>query len=248
MSVFVIAEAGSNAGDDPAEAEQLIEAAAEAGADAVKFQALRPFEPDWVPRLRRLCVSLDIEFMCTPFDLKAVEMLNHYVKRWKIASAEASRVELIGACLATGKQVIVSTGMHDDQQLSRGSLVEYLLCTSSYPTPLGHVNLQAMVKNEWAGVSDHTNFSEGALVAVMAVAAGARIIEKHFTMSRAQEGPDHYFALEPKELAMYVEYIRDAEAVMGDGRKRLMPGEIDARGRNLTWGRMWYPFKGWDPE
>lgn len=261
MSVFVIAEAGSNFNGSFHLAKEMILEADLMGADAVKFQAIPPMRNSWARRLKEIADDVDVELMVTPFDFKGVEEWGPYVKRWKIASAELVNLDLVGYAAGGGeKPMILSSGMASPLDVERALEVCWrwwnghhadvptvLQCVGSYPAPYADVNLRCMGRLSRAlqyrpGLSDHTL---GTHIPIAAVALGAEVIEKHFTLAedgfhRANapvdySGPDHHYALKPDEFAYMVRCIRDVEKAMGDGIKRPMPGEaIEARGRQLT--------------
>jgi pseudaminic acid synthase len=258
---FVIAEAGANHNRDLTMARELIAVAAEAGADAVKFQTysaetlysrhtprftylegvsdkstwdlIKSIElpREWQPLLAEEARRRGILFMSTPFDHRAVDELQALgVPAFKIASFEIVDLPLVRRAAATGKPLIISTGLADLEdiqdavaacQAAGNGQVALLQCASLYPAPPARVNLRAMATMRQAfgvptGFSDHTL---GIHVPVAAVALGAAVIEKHYTLSRALPGPDHPFAVEPAELTAMVRQIRDVEAALGDGRK-----------------------------
>ena len=247
---YVIAEAGSNHDGKFEQAVELIEIAAEANADAVKFQCLAPLERRWLPDLKLLAEVNQIDFLATPFDPEAVAFLDRLdVPAIKIAAPELVNLELIEAAAETGRPLILSTGMADLSEI-QGVInaaagmsiapVTLLQCTTRYPTPAHQANLRAMETMRQAfsvpvGLSDHTL---GINVPIAAATLGANVIEKHFTLDRTLEGPDHPFAVEPDELKAMVEGIREAEAALGDGRKDgPQEGErVESRGRRLRWG------------
>ena len=262
MEVFIIAEAGSNwwANDDGGfdRAFRLIDVAADAGADACKFQAWSKgrvyaaqlgtntvsdeldrieLPKEWIPQLADYCDKRGIEFMASVFSVEDLKAVDPYVKRHKIASCELSHLELIRAAIETGKQVILSTGAATYSEievvLDRCEYNDVILlqCTSSYPAPTHELNLFAMDElpvTPRMGLSDHS--LDPIIPAVMAVALGATVIEKHFTLSNKLSGPDHCYALEPDELRTLVRSIRTAEICMGDGVKKVMPSEREVRG------------------
>jgi N,N'-diacetyllegionaminate synthase len=254
---FIIAEAGSNHNGDLEIAKQLIDTAAEARADAVKFQIFKAeglyskYTPgfsylqgqdtyqlikdletprEWIGELADHCRHRGIIFMASPFDFEAVDLLDPYVPAHKVASFEIVDLELIKHIASKGKPIIISTGMsrlgeiEDAVEAARSQgndQVALLHCNSLYPTPPEAVNLRAMRTMGKAfhlpvGFSDHTL---GIHVPVAAVALGACVIEKHFTMSRKMKGPDHAFALEPQDLTAMVTAIREVEKAMGNGIK-----------------------------
>ena len=188
-------------------------------------EASTPWE--WHPRLMRLAHDLGISCFSTPFDATAVDFLETlHVPCHKIASFEIVDIPLLKKIAATGKPVILSTGMASLAEIDEAvrtlrengteSLV-LLKCTSSYPAPPEEINLRTIPHMAEAfgcpvGLSDHTM---GSAAAVAAVALGARVIEKHFTLSRADGGPDDSFSMEPDEFRQMVRDIRIAEKALG---------------------------------
>lgn len=258
---YVVAEAGANHNRDLGMARELIDVAAEAGADAVKFQTysgdriyssktprfeyLAPVTDkppaelleeislprEWQPELAEHARARGIDFFSSPFDHEAVaELAEIGVPVLKIASFEIVDLPLIEVAAATGLPLIVSTGMAvlgevEDAlaaaERGGGEAVGLMQCTSVYPAPPERANLRAMETMRRAfgvpvGLSDHTT---GIAVPTAAAALGAAFVEKHFTLDRTLEGPDHPFALEPDELKAMVAGIREAAAALGDGRK-----------------------------
>ncbi|MCP4246917.1 MAG: hypothetical protein GY778_07695 [bacterium] len=271
--VYVIAEAGVNHDGSVARALEMIDAAAEAGADAVKFQMftadalvtadaaaaeyqqaragartqremLRRLElgVDDFATLRRRCADRGVEFLATPFGLADLERLvGLEVRAIKLASTDLNNVPLLQAAAETHLPLIVSTGAGEAGEiatavadLDRWGAVErtvLLHCVSAYPTPWDQANLGAIGElgrrfGRLSGFSDHTaSEATGAL----AVAAGARVIEKHFTLDRNAEGPDHALSLEPGGLAGYVTGVRHAETAMGSGALAVADCEREVR-------------------
>lgn len=266
---YVIAEAGANHNRDLDTARRLVDVAAHAGADAVKFQtysgktlystkapkfdyladfpAQQPHElledialpREWQSVLAAHCRDNNIEFLSSPFDLQAVAELDELdVAAFKVASFELVDLPFLREIGARLRPVIVSTGMATlgeiDEALTalrEGGTAEVCLlqCASLYPSPPRIMNLRAIPAMKSAfgvpvGLSDHTL---GTHVAPAAVALGANLVEKHFTLDRSHKGPDHPFAIEPDELVELVAHIRDVEAAMGDGVKR-GPSEEEA--------------------
>lgn len=256
---YVIAEAGANHNRDLGVARELIDVAAHAGADAVKFQTYTgsglystktprfeylgderrsPQElldaialpREWQPELADHARARGIEFFSSPFDAEAVDSLRELgVPAMKIASFEIVDLPLIRHAAGAGVPVIISTGMatYGEVEDALGAVadagngeVALLRCASVYPSPPEIMNLRAMATMREAfgvpvGLSDHTT---GTSVAAGAAALGAELIEKHFTLSRDMEGPDHAFALEPAELEEMVRAVRNVEAALGNGR------------------------------
>jgi sialic acid synthase SpsE len=254
---YVIAEAGANHNRDLGLAKALVETAAQAGADAVKFQTYTGtdvysrFTPrfeylhderspadvldaialprEWHEPLAAHARSLGIDWFSSPFDHRAIaELVAVGVPMLKIASFELVDLPLIRAAAATGLPLILSTGMASYGEIEEalrtvtdagGTAVALLRCASLYPAPPQLLNLRAIgtlrrVFGTPAGLSDHTT---GIAAAAGAAALGMDVLEKHVTLDRAMEGPDHRFALEPDELAAMVRGVREVEAAMGDG-------------------------------
>lgn len=268
---LVIAEAGVNHNGDIGLAKQLINVAAEAGADLVKFQT---FNADRLvtrtakkagyqtqatdgkesqhEMLRRLeltagmhqeliahCAARHIGFFSTGFDIEGVDLLMSLGQdRIKIPSGEITNLPYLRHIGRLNKAVILSTGMATMGDIEAAidvlehagtprASITVLHCTTEYPTPMAEVNLRAMHSIHAAfgvavGYSDHTS---GIEVAIAAVAMGASVIEKHFTMDRGLPGPDHKASLEPSELKSMVAAIRHIEVALGDGIKRLTQSE-----------------------
>lgn len=266
---LIIAEAGVNHNGDLGRALEMIDRAAEAGADAVKFQSffadeivtrsapkagyqrqttdegesqyemLRSLELDEAQQaaLVEACARRGILFLSTPYDLRSVALLERLgVSAYKIASTDTTNLPFLRAVGRTGRPVLLSTGMCDLGEVEaavRACRAEgdaglaLLHCTSEYPAPLAEANLRAIGTLERAfgcpvGFSDHT---PGIEAGPWAVAAGACVLEKHFTLDRSLPGPDHAASLEPGELAAAVRAVRALEAALGDGIKRVMPSE-----------------------
>jgi N,N'-diacetyllegionaminate synthase len=258
--VLVIAEIGNNHEGDMGRAEEMIHRAAEAGAQAVKFQSITPerlVAPDQTVRLaqlkrfevdeqnhRRLSIAAKqagVMFMSTPFSLPAVSMLAPLVPAYKIASGDNDFTPLLEKIAATGKAIILSTGMTALPDIARAKeAIEavwrmkgsdpglvLLHCASAYPTPAAEANLLAIRTlaqlGRPVGYSDHTL---GIDAAVAAVAVGARVIEKHFTLSKTQsEFRDHALSAEPAELREMITRIKALQEMLGDGVKRIMSSE-----------------------
>lgn len=181
--------------------------------------------------LRAYCDVAGIGFVSTPFDLDSIEFLNSFdMDFWKIPSGEITNYPYLKAIAETGKDVILSTGMATLGEIREtievlkkcgAGQIELLHCNTQYPTPMEDVNLFAIrtMSNEFncqVGYSDHT---KGIEVPIAAVAMGANIIEKHFTLDNNMKGPDHSASLEPLELKKMVESIRNIELALGSGCK-----------------------------
>lgn len=188
--------------------------------------------------LKDYCEEQKIDFLSTPFDEEAVELLEQLgVSQYKISSGEITNKPLIQCIAKNNKRVLMSTGMSDLKEVSEAISwihqmgnkdIVLFHCTSNYPAPFSEVNMNSMLtlKNEFAlpvGYSDHT---EGNEISYMAVALGAVMIEKHFTLDRNMDGPDHKASLEPHELKQLCEGIRNIEKAFGDGVKAPAESEI----------------------
>lgn len=185
---------------------------------------------EWIPDLAAYCTERNITFFATPFDARAVEELTDVgVPVMKIASFELVDLGLIRAAAGSGVPLILSTGMatYGEVEDALGAAAEggardvaLLRCASLYPSPPNIMNLKAMKTMRRAfgvpvGLSDHTT---GVAIPAGAAALGMDILEKHFTLSRDMDGPDHPFAIEPDELRAMVKAVRDVEAALGSGR------------------------------
>ncbi len=196
-------------------------------------------------KLKDYCDKVGITFLSTPFDFDSIEFLNSInMPFWKIPSGEITNLPYLLALAKTGKPVVMSTGMCEMTEIEAAinalkdngtKEIKLLHCNTEYPTPYEDVNLKAMQTMRDAfglevGYSDHT---KGIEVPVAAVALGATVIEKHFTLDRNMEGPDHKASLEPDELAAMVSSIRHIEKALGTGDKTPSPSEQ----KNITVAR-----------
>ena len=267
MSVFIIAEAGVNHNGDLSTAKKLVDAAAEAGADAIKYQTFKAEkvaafkeDPNQVGMLKKLelsesdfadlftyCSEKHIQCMSTAFDESSVDFLDSLgMEIFKIPSGEITNKYLIQRVASKKKPILLSTGMSFLGEvetaiswifeiwspLEEKPRLTLLHCVSKYPAKSEDVNLKAMetLKRSFqlpVGFSDHTL---GIEVPIAAVALGAEVIEKHFTLDRNMEGPDHKSSLEPKEFREMVRGIRNVERALGDGIKRPAPNEEKTKG------------------
>ena len=245
---YIIAEIGVNHQGDMDTAKRLIEEAAWAGADAVKFQLYdaEKLEPPGERRdmLQRLQLSREqifdlkitakefgLDFVCTPFDTGSLRYLDSIgVDYIKISSGDAANVAMLQASVLASAPSIISTGMLDEVETQEAGCYAHVLmhCTSSYPCPPQDANLMALLPmiNEAypldVGLSDHTLSTT---LPAVAVALGATFIEKHLTLDETAMGPDHRASLEPGEFKRMVQNIREVEVALGDGVKRPMPSE-----------------------
>ncbi len=271
--IFIIAEAGVNHNGSLDLAKKMIDAAVEAGADAVKFQTFKAekviskYAPkaeyqkktttadesqlEMVKKLeldaaahRTLidyCKKKNIQFLSTPFDLESIDLLNGLgLDIFKIPSGEITNLPYLRKIGALKKEIILSTGMADlreienalDVFIGAGTKLKDIIvlhCNTEYPTPVEDVNLNAMltIKATFPGIqvgySDHTI---GIEISIAAVAIGATVIEKHFTLDKNMEGPDHKASLEPDELKIMVHSIRNIEKALGSCIKKPSPSEL----------------------
>lgn len=191
---------------------------------------------EFIP-LKAYCEKKNIKFLSTPFDCESIDFLEKLgCDIWKIPSGEITNYPYLKKIGETGKPIIMSTGMSTLEEVAAAidllknagaGEISLLHCNTQYPTPYKDVNLKAMLElkkqfNCTVGYSDHT---KGIEVPIAAVALGAQIIEKHFTLDRKMEGPDHKASLEPKELKQMVQSIRNIESALGDGQKRVTESE-----------------------
>lgn len=260
---MIIAEAGVNHNGDINLAKKMVDAASEAGADAIKFQTfktqylvvqtakkakyqilntgnnssqfemLRELELDQssFKELFQYCIGKNIKFISSPFDLESVDFLNAIgLDTFKIPSGEITNYLYLKKIATLNRKIILSTGMATVDEIKEAldilkentENIILLHCTSAYPASMQEVNLKAMctmkqIFHKEVGYSDHTL---GIEVAVAAVALGACVIEKHFTLDRYLPGPDHTMSLEPNEFKKLVESIRNIEQALGDGIKK----------------------------
>ena len=256
---FIIAEIGSNHNNDYDIAIRLIDEAAKAGVNAVKFQTFRAsthyskYAPgfeylnglktydliksleinrDWHKPLKEYCDSIGLVFLSSPCDSDAIEELDKLgVAAFKLASFDLPDVSLIKQMARTKRPIILSTGMANWMEIQNAidilrsvgnQQIALLQCTSLYPAPIELSNLHTIktMKNAFGVVTGYSDHTIGEHICIAAVAQGASIIEKHFTLDRSMKGPDHKFAIEPKELETMVQHIRDVERSIGDGMKQ----------------------------
>ncbi|MCI8798381.1 MAG: N-acetylneuraminate synthase [Lachnospiraceae bacterium] len=207
-----------------------------AGSQADMLKKLELTYDDFIS-LKAYCDKIGICFLSTPFDFDSIEFLNTVgMPFWKIPSGEITNYPYLLALARTEKPVIMSTGMCNMSEIEAAidvlrkngtTEIKLLHCNTEYPTPFEDVNLKAMqtMKETFGleiGYSDHT---QGTEVAIAAVALGATVIEKHFTLDRNMKGPDHKASLEPDELAIMVSTVRHIEKAMGTGDKTPSPSE-----------------------
>ncbi len=278
--IFIIAEIGNNHNGSIECALEMVDLAAAAGADCVKFQMrhidqvyrrrtleksgedlgteyvvdlLNRFEltVDEHRRVADYCASKSILYMCTPWDHTSVDVLEGFgVKGYKVASADLTNMPLLDRLAKTGKTLILSTGMSRMSEVEqtvaflndRKTQFVLLHCNSTYPAPFHDINLLWMKSlqklHAYVGYSGH---ERGTAVSIAAGALGACVIERHFTLDRNMEGPDHAASLEPREFASLVVGLREVEQALGsDTERKLSQGEMINRenlGKSLVAAR-----------
>lgn len=270
---LIIAEAGVNHNGSLEMAKRLIEVAADAGVDYVKFQTFKTeslvskaaqqaeyqkknignnnknSQFEMLKKLElskkdheeliKYSLTKNVKFFSTAFDLDSIDYLTSLkLGLWKIPSGEITNYPYIRKIALNHEPVIISTGMCIEEDIRKAieilikfglkkEQITILHCNTEYPTPMEDVNLKAMLTIQknfgvQVGYSDHT---KGIEIPIAAVALGARVIEKHFTLDRTLPGPDHKASLEPNELKVMVSSIRNIEKALGDGIKRVSESE-----------------------
>jgi len=252
---LIIAEIGSNHDQKLSQAKELIDIASECKVDAVKFQLFKAenFYPkndpmfsvmkknecprEWISELLNYSKTKELIFLASPFDKEAIDLLYSLdISAFKIASSETANMSFLRYAASKGKPLIISTGMSNIADICEAVDIVYstgnkdiilLHCTSLYPTEVQDVNLRAMetIKKAFrlpVGYSDHTL---GIHMPIAAVARSACVVEKHFTLSRKLDGPDHSYAIEPDELKQMVSNIRDIENGLGTYDKQFLTKE-----------------------
>jgi sialic acid synthase SpsE/sugar phosphate isomerase/epimerase len=264
---YIIAEVGNNHNGDFDRAIALVDAAVAAGADCAKFQMrkldevyrasslsgkdddlaveytldlLRRFEltTEQQRRVAAHCASKNIQYLCTPWDASSVATLEKFgVQAYKVASADLTNLPLLAKLAATGKTLIVSTGMSTSGEIraaakfldDRSAHYVLLHCQSTYPAALHNIHLRFMeTLREIHPLVGYSGHERGTAVSIGAVALGAVVIERHITLDREMEGPDHAASLEPEEFKALVSGIRELEAARGDklAERALSQGEL----------------------
>jgi len=254
---YIIAEIGSNHNGSFDQACEMIEKAAAAGANAVKFQTFKAsnhyskktpnislykeniytliekleIDRTWHSKLADLCKKNKVDFLDSPCDAEAISIaVGVGMPIIKVASFDMVDVRLINEISNTGKAIMFSAGMSKLSEIetavnicraNNNDDIIILQCTSVYPAPVHLSNLKAMktIKSAFNVITGYSDHTMGDHIACAAVAMGAKVIEKHYTLSREMDGPDHAFAIEPGELANMVSKIRDIEGGLGDGMK-----------------------------
>lgn len=264
--VYVIAEIGLNHNGDVELAKRLIDVAAAAGANAVKFQKRTPeistpehmrdtpretpwgtmtyleyryrveFDRDQYIEVGDYATLQGLDWFASPWDVPSVEFLEDLgVVAHKVASASVTDLELLEALRATGKPIILSTGMSTIEQIDTAldvlgtDRVVLLHATSTYPMEPEEANLKVIssLRDRYAGIPvGYSGHERGLQISLAAVALGAVAVERHITLDRTMWGSDHAASLEPTGLEHLVRDIRVIETALGDGVKRVFPGEL----------------------
>jgi len=267
---YVIAEAGINHNGSFQLAKELIDTAAEAGADAVKFQK-RELTETYVeevvedPTIAEMGVEYtvsnlkdvlltdsefrdlaayadkqDIQFLCSPWDTESVGFLEEIgVPAYKVGSPDMTNFVLLERLLETGKPLLISTGMSEEKEIDhtveflqeRNAEFALLHCRSTYPAPFHNLDLNFMTEldDRYDVLVGYSGHERGIAVSTAAVAMGASIIERHFTLSRDMDGPDHSASLEPQGLEKLVRDIRNVEESRGTSQRYMTRGEYNNR-------------------
>ena len=268
--VYVIGEIGINHNGDMSIARQLIDVAANAGCDAVKFQKRTPeicvpveqqgkmratpwgemtypeykhrveFGEEEYAEIDRYCAQRGLQWFASPWDAPSVDFLERFdVVTHKVASASITDREMLRALAATGKPVILSTGMSELKEideaveiLGTGRLV-ILHATSTYPLPAEEANLRTIdtLRERYGVPVGYSGHERGLQISLAAVTLGACAVERHITLDRTMWGSDHAASLEPTGLQHLIRDIRVIESALGDGVKRVFPGEVEPRER-----------------
>jgi sialic acid synthase SpsE len=265
LPVYVIGEIGINHNGDLDIARKLINVAAEAGCQAVKFQKRTPeicvpldqrdqirqtpwgemtymeyryrveFEADDYQQIAKYCDELGLDWFASPWDVPSVDFLERFdVVTHKVASASVTDIELLTRLRETGKPIILSTGMSTIEQIDRAvetlgtDKLVILHSTSTYPMPPEEANLRTITTlQERYGVPiGYSGHERGLQISLAAVALGAVMVERHITLDRTMWGSDQAASLEPSGLELLVRDIRVISEAMGDGVKRVFPGEL----------------------
>lgn len=252
---YIIAEVGSNFDKNLDKAKKLIDVAAAAGANAVKFQLFRAevlypnrdglysifksieLEAEWVPKLSKHSNEQGLHFLASAFDFGSVKVLEAVdTPAHKVASSEITNLGFLHMLASTGKPVIISTGMCDMVDVEEAvtvcigagnNQIILLQCGTMYPLPNELANLR-VIKSLAQRFNCPVGFSDhtlGQVAAITAVGLGSTVFEKHITLDNKDKGPDHFYALEPNDLKSYVKAIHEAHQALGSGEKIMLLNE-----------------------
>jgi len=194
-----------------------------------------------IPILGKYCIEKKIHFMSTPFSVKDAKEIDPYVQIHKVASYEINHIRLLEFLAKTRKPILISTGGSTYREIdyaiknfkkNKSGPLAILQCTAKYPAPIESMNISVIPKFKKrykipVGLSDHS--TDPLIAPILAVGMGATIIEKHFTLNKKFEGPDHFFALNPKQLKKMIKVIRMTEAAKGSGKKEILSCEVELR-------------------
>lgn len=257
----IVAELGINHGGNLETALEMCEKAAEAGVDAVKTQSYRvedfiaPSHPDYqmfktcelsleaLDAIHQRCAALGLEYGSTPTNVEMVAWLaSCRVDFLKNGSDFLLRHDLLHAMAKTGLPTVISTGMATQKdvfaaQMAHMGRYTIMVCTSEYPCPPENTHLARIgPQTGWFGFSDHT---QGITAAIVAAARGATMIEKHFTLDKTADGPDHWFSADPGEMSALVQAVREVETLLGSPVQAPTPGELLIRDKiRVTEGQL----------
>ncbi len=268
--VYVIGEIGINHNGDMSIARQLIDVAANAGCDAVKFQKRTPeicvpveqqskmrstpwgemtyleykhrveFGEEEYAEIDRYCAQRGLQWFASPWDAPSVDFLERFdVVTHKVASASITDREMLRALAATGKPIILSTGMSELKEIDEAveilgtERLVILHATSTYPLPAEEANLRTIdtLRERYGVPVGYSGHERGLQISLAAVTLGACAVERHITLDRTMWGSDHAASLEPTGLQHLIRDIRVIESALGDGVKRVFPGEVEPRER-----------------
>jgi len=257
--VFIVAEAGINHNGSVKIAKKLIKKAKECGADAIKFQTfqasdLTSIKSKFFKIFKKLELnsnefselydyskSQKIIFFSTPFSFKAVDLLSRLkVPVFKIASGDLTNIPLIEYVALKKKPMVISTGMANIKEIQNAlkaiqstgnKKIVILHSVSTYPSPLDEINLKTIVslKKRFSYPIGYSDNGNDMLVPLIAVAMGAKLIEKHFTLNKKMSGPDHKISADPLQFAELVKNVRNIEKILGNELKRCQKSELDNR-------------------
>lgn len=256
---YIVAECGINHNGNVKIAKQLVEKAKKCGANAVKFQTFKAEDlTSPLSKYYKIFKKLELDYndfleiydygksekisvFSTPFSIEAVNQLDRLqTPAFKIASGDLTYLELIHHAATKKKPIIISTGMANMKEVkdainevkkAKNNKIVLLHSVSAYPTPISQVNLKAMItlQKKFSMLTGFSDNGANQLVPIVAVALGAKLIEKHFTINKKMKGPDHKLSADPRELTEIVKNIRDMELMLGDGLKNYQYSEKENR-------------------
>lgn len=208
------------------------------------FMQYDHFGPDEYRHLAEVCRENGIIFLSTPFDEETADFLDPFIPAYKIASADITHIQFLRHIARKNKPVILSAGASTISEIARAvevlenngaSQIALMHCILHYPTDYSEANLrsikylQKVFPDCIVGYSDHTKPDKGMAIVTAAAVLGASIIEKHFTLDKTLPGNDHYHAMDPDDLALFVENVKNIWLALGTETRKILPGEIEAR-------------------